>query len=83
MPSKNEEVCHEEKKQPHKNRDSVAFSLWEQSPNVCTPAILKVVSLCPKLCRVDRKRGRRGFCRESAEMRIAFAGIHLGQQLHV
>jgi putative pyruvate formate lyase activating enzyme len=36
--------------------------------------------LCPKSCRVDRTAEGRGFCRESAEMRIAFAGIHRGEE---
>jgi putative pyruvate formate lyase activating enzyme len=36
--------------------------------------------LCPKSCGVDRTAGERGFCRETAEMRIAFAGIHRGEE---
>lgn len=36
--------------------------------------------LCPNLCGVDRTDGESGLCGESAEMRIAFAGIHRGEE---
>ena len=36
--------------------------------------------LCPRRCGVDRLSGCRGGCGESAELRIAFAGLHRGEE---
>ena len=36
--------------------------------------------LCPRLCGVNRAAGQRGYCGETAELRIAFAGIHNGEE---
>ena len=36
--------------------------------------------LCPRSCGVDRDAGQRGFCGETAALRIAFAGIHRGEE---
>jgi len=36
--------------------------------------------LCPKRCGVDREAGQRGFCGETKALRIAFAGIHRGEE---
>jgi len=36
--------------------------------------------LCPRNCGVNRKAGQRGYCGETAELRIAFAGIHYGEE---
>lgn len=35
---------------------------------------------CPKHCGVNRNRGERGFCGETAELRIAWAGLHFGEE---
>ena len=35
---------------------------------------------CPRLCGVNRDAGQLGFCRESADLRIAFAGLHYGEE---
>ena len=35
--------------------------------------------LCPNLCRVDR-RSRTGICRQSDKVRIAWAGLHRGEE---
>ena len=35
---------------------------------------------CPKRCGVNRNAGERGFCRETAELRIAWAGLHFGEE---
>jgi len=40
----------------------------------------KACSLCPRECRVDRSRGQIGFCREKDKVRIAWAGIHYGEE---
>ena len=32
--------------------------------------------LCPRACGVDRTRGERGFCRQSAALRVARAAPH-------
>jgi putative pyruvate formate lyase activating enzyme len=36
--------------------------------------------LCPRRCGVDRATGKRGFCGETAEIRIAAASIHRGEE---
>ena len=36
--------------------------------------------LCPRCCGVDREAGQTGYCGETAALRIAFAGIHLGEE---
>jgi putative pyruvate formate lyase activating enzyme len=36
--------------------------------------------LCPRLCGVDRRAGFRGFCGETAELRVASASIHQGEE---
>lgn len=36
--------------------------------------------LCPHACKVNRRSGQRGICGESDELRIAFAGIHRGEE---
>jgi putative pyruvate formate lyase activating enzyme len=36
--------------------------------------------LCPRNCGVDRLAGGRGFCGETAELRLAFAGLHSGEE---
>ncbi|MDR0456152.1 MAG: radical SAM protein [Treponema sp.] len=36
--------------------------------------------LCPRACRVDRLAGSNGFCGESAALRLAFAGLHRGEE---
>ncbi|MFQ3620986.1 MAG: radical SAM protein [Spirochaetales bacterium] len=36
--------------------------------------------LCNRICRVDRTTGERGFCRESDNLRIAWAGVHRGEE---
>jgi putative pyruvate formate lyase activating enzyme len=36
--------------------------------------------LCPRRCGVDREAGFRGYCGETAELRLAFAGIHRGEE---
>ena len=36
--------------------------------------------LCPRRCGVDREAGQRGYCGETSALRIAFAGIHRGEE---
>ena len=36
--------------------------------------------LCPRRCGVNRERGQRGFCGETAVLHLAFAGIHRGEE---
>ena len=36
--------------------------------------------LCPRNCGVNREAGKFGYCGETAELRIAFAGIHYGEE---
>jgi len=43
--------------------------------NLYTPC-----KLCPRNCGVDRLAGKAGFCGESAALRVAFAGLHKGEE---
>jgi len=36
--------------------------------------------ICPRNCGVDRLTGEKGFCGESAALRVAFAGLHRGEE---
>ena len=36
--------------------------------------------LCPRKCGVDRRAGETGFCGESGVMRVAWAGLHKGEE---
>jgi len=36
--------------------------------------------LCPRHCGVNRNAGFRGFCGETSELRLAYAGIHRGEE---
>ena len=35
---------------------------------------------CPRQCKVDRTKNQNGFCHEPADLRIAFAGLHFGEE---
>lgn len=35
---------------------------------------------CPKQCKINRTKNSNGFCRESNKLRIAFAGLHFGEE---
>lgn len=35
---------------------------------------------CPRNCGINRNAGERGFCGETAELRIAWAGLHFGEE---
>ena len=37
-------------------------------------------TLCPRGCSVNREAGQRGYCGETAELRISVAGIHNGEE---
>jgi len=36
--------------------------------------------LCPRACGLNRNAGRIGYCGDTAELRISFAGIHRGEE---
>jgi putative pyruvate formate lyase activating enzyme len=36
--------------------------------------------LCPRGCAVDRAEGQRGFCGQGARTRVAWAGLHFGEE---
>ncbi|MCL2831985.1 MAG: radical SAM protein [Treponema sp.] len=36
--------------------------------------------LCPRRCGADREHGVRGYCGETSQLRVAFAGIHRGEE---
>lgn len=35
---------------------------------------------CPRKCGVNRLQGQRGLCGESSDLRLAFAGLHFGEE---
>lgn len=35
---------------------------------------------CPRSCKINRNQNQTGFCKESQELRIAFAGLHFGEE---
>lgn len=35
---------------------------------------------CPRKCKVNRNEGRPGICGENSDLRIAFAGLHFGEE---
>lgn len=35
---------------------------------------------CPRKCNAARSEGKTGFCREPAELRVSFAGLHFGEE---
>jgi putative pyruvate formate lyase activating enzyme len=43
-------------------------------------ALYKNCRLCPRACGVDRLAGSRGYCGESSHLRLAFAGLHSGEE---
>jgi len=43
-------------------------------------SLYKHCLLCPRRCGVDREAGSRGYCGETAALRLAFAGIHRGEE---
>jgi putative pyruvate formate lyase activating enzyme len=43
-------------------------------------ALYKNCRLCPRVCGVDRLAGSRGFCGETSHLRLAFAGLHSGEE---
>ncbi|WP_428770877.1 radical SAM protein [Treponema sp. HNW] len=40
----------------------------------------KACSLCPRSCGVNRAEGKTGFCKETAELKIASACLHFGEE---
>ena len=50
---------------------------------ICNAELIKSYnncSLCPRNCGVNRLDGGRGFCGETAELRVASAGLHFGEE---
>ena len=43
-------------------------------------SLYKNCLLCPRRCGVDREAGERGYCGETSELRLGFAGIHRGEE---
>jgi putative pyruvate formate lyase activating enzyme len=43
-------------------------------------ALYKNCRLCPRCCGIDRLAGNKGFCGEAAALRLAFAGLHSGEE---
>jgi len=45
-----------------------------------TNDLYKNCRLCPRECGADRIAGPGGYCGESAELKLAFAGLHMGEE---
>ncbi len=43
-------------------------------------ALYQRCTLCPRDCKVDRTRGKLGFCGEGASCRVSFTGAHFGEE---
>lgn len=43
-------------------------------------SLYKNCTICPRNCNVDRTKGEKGFCKESSNLRLAFAGLHKGEE---
>jgi len=43
-------------------------------------ALYKSCTQCPRNCSCNRASGKTGFCRETAQVRIASAGLHFGEE---
>ena len=43
-------------------------------------SLYKNCHLCPRQCGVDREAGAIGYCGETSALRLAFAGIHFGEE---
>jgi putative pyruvate formate lyase activating enzyme len=43
-------------------------------------ALYQNCRLCPRVCGADRLAGSCGYCGESAQLRLAFAGLHRGEE---
>jgi len=48
--------------------------------NVMPNNLYKNCRLCPRACDVDRLAGSRGYCGEDSRLRLAFAGLHSGEE---
>jgi putative pyruvate formate lyase activating enzyme len=44
------------------------------------PGVYRNCAICPRRCGVNREAGERGFCGETAELRLAAASIHRGEE---
>ncbi|MCD6329608.1 MAG: radical SAM protein [Candidatus Cloacimonetes bacterium] len=40
----------------------------------------KNCNLCPRECKINRTRGQKGYCRETAQLRISDIGAHFGEE---
>ena len=43
---------------------------------------MKICTLCPRMCAVDRKSGERGICGQTTEIKVACGPALLGRTLH-
>ncbi len=40
----------------------------------------KSCNQCPRKCKANRLEGKTGFCKEDSDVRVAFAGLHFGEE---
>ena len=65
----NETTCN-----PSGNNGDSDASGWSQQ------ALYAACTQCPRSCKIDRASGKRGFCAENADLRIAVACLHFGEE---
>lgn len=41
---------------------------------------MKICTLCPRMCAVDRKSGERGICGQTTEIKVARAALHFWEE---
>lgn len=42
--------------------------------------LLSACTICPRECKVNRNEGRKGYCRESAELEVSRAALHMWEE---
>jgi putative pyruvate formate lyase activating enzyme len=69
------------KRDPDEARDMpLNLSVIESRNKPMPDALYKNCRLCPRACGVDRLAGSHGCCGEDARLRLAFAGLHSGEE---
>jgi len=63
-----------------KNQPYPDSSRYIGSPPVNPHESYESCTLCPRNCGVNRLQAERGFCGESAQVRVAWAGLHRGEE---
>ncbi|WP_161822465.1 radical SAM protein [Sporotomaculum syntrophicum] len=57
-----------------------SFKILLRGRNLLSLTLLKNCTLCPRDCQVDRTRGQRGYCRQTEELVVARAALHMWEE---